>query len=129
MLTLSGTGPHLHVPMAHPPLFDLAVLYRALAFGADRDLDPAEVGAMREALRAWAPGEDPARVDHALREAALVEVGPGAVGEVAARVGAGLDGPGRARVLADLRRVAGADGRVTAGERDLLALVERTLEA
>lgn len=115
--------------MTIPLLLDLAVLYRALAFGADGDLDPAEVDAIRAALEAWAPGEDPAGVDHALREAALVDARAAALGGVIERVATRLDGPGRARVLADLRRVAVADGRVTGGERDLLDHVERALGA
>ena len=110
-----------------PHLLDLAVLYRALAFGADGDLDPAEVDAMRAALVAWAPGGDPAGVDHALREAALVEPGLVGLSGVLERVGRRLGGPGRSRVLADLRAVADADGRVTRGEDDLIGLVERVL--
>ena len=112
-----------------PLLLDLAVLYRALAFGADGDLDPAEVDAMRSALEAWAPGEDPAGVDHALREAALVDARRAALEDVIRRVGRALDGPGRARVLADLRTVAEADGRVTQGEKDLFRTIERSLGA
>ena len=112
-----------------PLLLDLAVLYRALAFGADGDLDVAETEAMRAALAAWAPGEDPAAVDHALREAALVEGGLARLAGVLERVGGRLDRAGRSRVLADLRRVAAADGRVTRGEGDLIELVERVLSA
>ena len=97
-------------------LFDLAVLYRALAFGADDDLDPAEAEEMRARIQAWAPGE-----------AALADVGALAIGEVLVRVGT-LSPDGRARVLADLRGIAEADGRVTKGEEGLLALVERALQ-
>ena len=93
-----------------PLLLDLAVLYRALAFGADGDLDPREAGD-----------------DHALREAALVDVGVVGLGTVLERVGRRLARPDQARVLADLRRVAAADGRVTRGEEDLIDFVERAL--
>ncbi|PAP75651.1 TerB family tellurite resistance protein [Rubrivirga marina] len=110
-----------------PLLLDLAVLYRALAFGADGDLDPAESDAMRTALEAWAPGEDPAGVDHALREAALVDARRTALEAVLDRVRNRLGASGRAQVLADLRRVARADGRVTQGEEDLIHLIERAL--
>ena len=103
------------------------MLYRALAFGVDGDLDAAEVEAMRAALAAWAPGGDPAGVDHALREAALVEPGLAGLAAVLERVGSRLDRAGRERVLADLRAVAAADGRVTPGEGDLIGLVERVL--
>ena len=110
-----------------PLLFDLAVLYRALAYGADGDLDPREVNAMRAALGAWVPGQDPAGIDHALREATLVDAGAVGLAPVLERVGRRLQGTDRARVLADLRRMAAADGRVTKGEEDLIGLVERVL--
>ncbi len=110
-----------------PLLLDLAVLYRALAFGADGDLDPREADVVRAALEAWVPGQDPAGVDHALREAALVDVGVVGLGTVLERVGRRLARPDQARVLADLRRVAAADGRVTRGEEDLIDFVERAL--
>ncbi len=108
-------------------LFDLAVLYRALSFGADGDLDPAEVRATRAALQAWAPGEDPARVDHVMREAEFANVRGHALEVVVDRLALELDTRGRSRVLDDLRAVARADGHVTGGERDVLALVERVL--
>ena len=110
-----------------PLLLDLAVLYRALAYGADGDLDPREDDAVRAALGAWVPGQDPAGIDHALREAALVDVGAVGLAAVLERVSRRLGGAGRARVLADLRRVAAADGRVTRGEENLIGLVERVL--
>lgn len=110
-----------------PLLLDLAVLYRALAFGADGELAATEVDAMRAALEGWAPGEDPAGVDHALREATLVDARREAIEAVLKRIRQRLDGSGRARVLADLRRVAVADGRVTQGEEDLLSLIDRAL--
>lgn len=110
-----------------PLLLDLAILYRALAFGADGDLAPSEADAMRSALEAWAPGEDPAGVDHALREAALVDARRTAIEDVLERVAQALDESGRAQVLADLQRVARADGRVTRGEEDLLLLIQRAL--
>ena len=113
--------------MNAPLLFDLAVLYRALSFGADADLDPAEERATRAALRRWAPDEDPARVDHVMREAALADVGALALGAVVERVAADLPREDRPRVLADLRALAEADGRVTGGEREVLALVEAAL--
>ena len=110
-----------------PLLLDLAVLYRALAFGADGDLDVREADAMRVALEAWAPGQDPAGVAHALREAQLVDPGIVGLSVVLERVACQLDGASRARVVSDLRRVAAADGRVTGNERDLIGLVERAL--
>lgn len=110
-----------------PLLLDLAVLYRALAFGADGDLDARETDAMRAALEAWVPGQDPAGVSHALREAELSAPGVVGLGVVLERIAGRLDAQGRARVVSDLRQVAEADGRVTGNERDLVGLVERAL--
>ena len=110
-----------------PLLLDLAVLYRALAYGADGDLDARETDAMRAALEAWVPGQDPAGVSHALREAQLSDPGVVGLGVVLERIAGRLDAQGRARVVSDLRRVAEADGRVTGNERDLVGLVERAL--
>lgn len=110
-----------------PLLLDLAVLYRALAYGADGDLDARETDAMRAALEAWVPGQDPAGVSHALREAQLSDPGVVGIGVVLERIAGRLDARGRARVVSDLRRVAEADGRVTGNERDLVGLVERVL--
>ena len=111
-----------------PLLFDLAVLYRAFSFGADADLDPSETRAVRDALLAWAPGEDPARVDHAMREAELANVGSHALDAVIERVAFGSTQQERERVLADLRTIAEADGRVTGGERGMLARVEAAFD-
>ena len=58
-----------------------------------------------------------------------MEPGLAGLAGVLERVGGRLDGAGRARVLADLRAVAEADGRVTRGEGDLIGLVERVLGA
>ena len=114
-------------PVDSPLLLDLAVLYRALTFGADGDLDPAEADAMRAVLEAWVPGQDPARIDHVLREAALVDARRVALESALERVSRGLGASERARVLADLRRLAQADGRVTEGEESFLAHVEEVL--
>ena len=110
-----------------PLLLDLAILYRALAYGADGDLDARETDAMRAALEAWVPGQDPAGVGHALREAQLSAPGVVGIGALLERIAVRLDAQGRARVVSDLRQVAEADGRVTGNERDLVDLVERAL--
>lgn len=104
-------------------LHDLAVLYLALAHGADRDLDPAELVAVSDQLRAWAPGEDPAVVSHVLREAKLTYangIAPENLDELVVRLGEKLDAPARERVLGDLREIARADQQVNAGEVNLI---------
>ena len=116
-----------HLVSMTPLLLDLAILYRALAYGADGDLDARETDAMRAALEMWVPGQDPASVDHALREAQLSDPSVVGLGVLLERIAGRLDTQGRARVVSDLRQVAEADGRVTGNERDLVGLVERAL--
>lgn len=104
-------------------LHDLAVLYLALAHGADHDLDPAELVAVADQLRAWAPGEDPARVEHVLREARLTYangIGEERLEELIASLGDVLDTPARGRVIEDLRAIARADAHVSRGEERLI---------
>lgn len=112
-----------------PLLHDLALLYLALTLGADGDLDQAEQTAMREQLRAWAPGTDPALCDHALREARLSYgngVDAAQLEELLDRLREALDADGRARVLADLSELARADAVLHKGET---ALIGRVAEA
>lgn len=112
-----------------PLLHDLALLYLALTLGSDGRLDHAEQAAMREQLRAWAPGADPALCDHVLREATLSYgngVGAGRFEALLGRLRNALDADGRARVLADLHALAEADAVVRTGE---VALIERVAEA
>lgn len=112
------------MPLA-PLLHDLALLYLALTLGADGTLDREERAAMREQLRAWAPGTDPSRFDHILREAALSYengLGEQRLGALLSRLHDALDEAGRAQVLADLRRLAVADAAVHRAE---VALIER----
>ena len=110
-------------------LHDLALLYLALAHGADGELDHAEQASMRDQLRAWAPGADPALCDHALREAGL-SYGNGVdaqrLQDLLDRLHAALDADGRARVLADLTELAQADNVVAPGES---ALIDRVAAA
>ncbi|MEP0548835.1 MAG: TerB family tellurite resistance protein [Rhodothermales bacterium] len=110
-------------------LHDLALLYLALAHGADGELDTAEQASMRDQLRAWAPGTDPALCDHALREAGLSYgngVGKEKMDDLLQRLHDGLDPDGRARVLADLMELARADDVVEPGET---ALIDRVAAA
>ncbi len=100
-------------------LRDLAALYRALITGP---LGPAEAEALHSTLGAWAPL---GRVEDVLQEPAPPRLGPISLGAVVARLGTSLDADAQARVLSDLRQIAGADGRVTASERDLIAFVEQ----
>ena len=116
------------MPLA-PLLHDLALLYLVLTLGADGTLDREERAAMREQLRAWAPGTDPSRFDHILREAALTYengMGEQKLTALLERLRDALDAPGRAQVLSDLRRLAVADDAVHRAE---IALIQRVEEA
>ena len=113
-----------------PPLVvlhDLALLYFALAAGADGRLDRVEVDEVRERLRTWAPERSPAAGDHALREATLSfanGLSPEALETLATRLKGSLEPWRRERVLADLRAVAHVDDVLEAGERAFIARIE-----
>lgn len=111
-----------------PLLHDLALLYLALTLGADGELAHEERAAMRDQLRAWTPGADPALCDHAIREAVL-SYGNGVDAErldaLVRGLGSRLDAEGRARVLADLRTLAASDAVVTATEVGFIERIER----
>lgn len=111
-----------------PLLHDLALLYLALTLGADGQLDHEEQAAMRDQLRAWAPGADPALCDHALREASLSYgngIGTERLDALLKDLQSTLDAQGRARVLADLRALAASDAVVQAPEVAFIDRVER----
>lgn len=115
-----------------PLLHDLALLYLALTLGTDGKLDRAERAAMRDQLRAWAPGSDPSLFDHVLREAALSYengIEERQFEALLRRLRAALDAEGRAQVLADLNRLAIADDTVVEAERDLIVRVRQAWAA
>jgi len=114
-----------------PLLYDLSLLYLALAYGADAHLDEVELNAMREQLEAWAPGLDPARLDHILNEAMLGYVNgldEEHFDELLDRLRDVLSPNARRRVIEDLRRLAHADERLESAEIALIERVERTWE-
>ena len=116
------------VPLAQL-LHDLALLALALAYGADGDLAAVELAVIEERLGRWVPGQDPARVRNALREATL-SYGEGLpdaqLGALVGRLRDALGTGERGRVLADLRALAAADSVVRPAEE---ALVRRVAAA
>lgn len=117
----------MHMPLG-PLLHDLSLLYFALAFGTDGKLEREERAAMRDQLRAWAPGSDPSLFDHVLREAALSYengLSDPQIDALLDRLRTALDAPGRDQVLADLSRLAAADDRVHDAEKALIERVKR----
>jgi uncharacterized tellurite resistance protein B-like protein len=110
-----------------PLVSDLGLLYLALAYGADKRLDEAELKAMREQLETWAPGMDPARLDHILNEVMLTYLNgldDARLDALLARLRAGLDAAARQRVLSDLRTLASADEEVHSEEVAFIRRVE-----
>lgn len=101
-------------------LRDLALLYLALAHGADEDLDPEEVRAISVKLREWQPDRSPAYIDHIIREATLSYLNRRDRAQLRALVealGDALPEAFREQVLRDLVTIAEADGTVAEAER------------
>lgn len=110
-----------------PLLHDLALLFLALTHGTDGQLDGAEQNAMRDQLMAWAPGMDPNRIEHVLREATLSYangLGTERLNGLLTRLQENLDYEARQRVLADLRTLAHADDEVLREEVRFIDRVE-----
>lgn len=110
-----------------PLVYDLALLYLALAHGADAHLDEAELVELRNQLERWAPALDPARLDQILNEAMLGYlngVDEERFSALLQRLEDGLDEDARKIVLNDLRTIARADDRVHPGEVAFITRVE-----
>jgi len=108
-------------------LHDLALLFLALTHGADGELDGAEQDAMRDQLLEWAPGMDPNRIEHVLREATMSYangLSAPRLDGLLGRLQEGLDYEARQRVLADLRTLAEADDEVVQAESRFIDRVE-----
>ena len=114
------------MPLA-PLLHDLALLALTLAHGADGTLDRVERATIWRQLVAWVPGENPALVENALREATLSYangLNDQQFGVLLDRLRGALDQAERARVLADLRALAAVDEEVHPSEVALIVRVE-----
>ena len=104
-------------------LRDLALLYLALAHGADEHLDPEEVRAISVKLRDWQPDRSPAYIDHVIREATLSYLNRRDRAQLRAIVdelGEALPEAFREQVLRDLAGIAEADGVVAEAEREFI---------
>ncbi|HYE96156.1 MAG TPA: TerB family tellurite resistance protein [Rubricoccaceae bacterium] len=106
-------------------LRDLALLYYAVAYQTDRWLSSGEEVAVHRILRAWSAGRTPDEIDRNVQAAlwAARAAGPSPVEAVVDRLKRALPpGLGR-RVLADLARVAQADGFCSAAEATVIARI------
>jgi uncharacterized tellurite resistance protein B-like protein len=118
---------------AESPLQALAFIYLALSHATDGATAPEEMRVIGEQLRQWAPGASLAETGAALREAVAEYKRLAGVGARLdhARAAADaleqhLDQSARRRVLADLWRIAGADGHISPEEqRFIMEMVER----
>jgi uncharacterized tellurite resistance protein B-like protein len=116
----------MSVSIAH--LHDLAVLYLGLAYGADADLDSAEMQEIVARLYKWQPNRDPAMLQHVLREASMTYFNNPSrerLETIIETLGEALDPDTRAAILEDLLGIAKADGEVVALERDYISHLRR----
>ncbi|MDX1530334.1 MAG: TerB family tellurite resistance protein [Rhodothermales bacterium] len=108
---------------------DLALLYLHLAHGTDEDLTQEERHVAFNLLRQWLPNQDPALLDHVIREATLTYLGRSDRRDaIVERLGQRLDERLRKRVLKDLVALAQADGTIAEEERAVMQEVARTWE-
>ena len=133
---MSSSAPSRQVPpLAMPSLLPLApgqahtllLLYLSLAFAADSELDPGERDEVVRLFLRWVPTWTPAHADHAV-DAAVAALRAGLAPppeELAAALRSSLSRERRRRVLADLGRLACADGHVLISEADVIRRVRR----
>ena len=108
-------------------LHDLSLLFLCLAHGADQELSVEERDMMLHRLRKWLPDQNPALIEHVIRDAALSYLGgldEEHFEELVLRIKDRLDANLRQVVLTDLAEIAEADGVVRISEVQLLAHVQ-----
>ena len=104
---------------AWTPMHDLALIYLALAHGADDEMAPAESEAIREKMEAWFPDVRPRFIREATEEVLLVYVSASRDAMVeasAASLREELSKELRIGILNDLADLASADGAIVPGE-------------
>lgn len=110
------------------PLHDLALIYLTLAHQTDEKLAPGEVDAITKKLHEWLPEAEDAVVRQLVREALEVySQGPDKhlFTEAVTSLKQAVPPHQRKALLADLRYIAHADGRVLKSEQDLIASLAR----
>ena len=116
-----------------PKLPALASVYLALAHAADGKIDAEELRVVGEQLQAWSPGSSLAEIGVVLRDAvseykrlANPEARLARAAAAADTLRQSMTADTRRRVLADLWRIAGSDGHISAEEqRFIMEMVER----
>jgi len=106
-------------------LHRLVLLYLYVAYKADHNFDPRERQAVIELATRWAPDAEPHEVAEIVDAAfAVTRGGRGnEVDTLAQEVGLELTPEERLRVLADLGKIARADGYLSAGEAGLISRI------
>lgn len=102
---------------------DLALIYIALAYGTDHDLQKDEMTALTEALREWTVMPDDAHVQEVVMEAATVFLESDARAEVRRSIdqlSEELSSSERRRALRDVMDIAEADGVLLEREQGLI---------
>ena len=101
------------------PIHDLAIIYQALAHGADANLDKNEIDTMAIKLNGWDDRFDIERTRKIMNEVLLVYVGESGahmLETAIASVAQHLKKEDRITVLNDLADIASADGMIVMGE-------------
>lgn len=111
-------------PHRSEPLSRLVLLYLAVAYGADHDFAEAERRTVVHLARRWDPGLDGEALQ-AIVDTALVAMRQfdGDVETLAHDLHARLTPETRRTVLADLGRIATADGYISVEEADVIARI------
>ncbi len=106
-------------PSEWSTLHDVALLYLALAHGADLEIDPSEQETMVDRLKEWYPEVGPSRAQRILHEVMLTYLGGHSrqmVDAAMASIKASMPKKDRIAVLNDLADLAIADGALVPGE-------------
>lgn len=108
-------------------LHDLTLLFFRLAHGADQELTLEERAVITQRLRQWLPDQNPALIEHVIRDAALTYLegmDEAAFEDLINRLGTRLDEPMREVVLNDLSEIAQADGVLQISEKEVLDQIQ-----
>ncbi len=105
---------------------DLALIFIALAYGADAELTDREIEEVTNALGRWRPDDDSETVREAVVEAMAIfddDSGSEEVIQAIQALSSKLDPSGKRRALEDVMSIAEADGLLLRSERALISVI------
>ncbi|MBN4056141.1 TerB family tellurite resistance protein [Rhodothermus sp. AH-315-K08] len=105
---------------------DLALIFIALAYGADAELTDREIESVTAALGRWRPDDDSETVREAVVEAMAIfddDSGSEEVIQAIQALSSKLDAAGKLRALEDVMSIAEADGLLLRSERALISVI------